>query len=168
MSKVPISYIFIFLISCFNMEYSYFQPANPPVGTEVCILDNDDFFLLFRSSNQNNPRFCGFLIFVDSSIDELLLRDTIDEADYMLEQGIDERDYNLGINTPIVVLFSDDINYDPSGQIDDEYTVMKRFSKEGIEPGDWIAIRTYLCDDSFDVLEISSPSNSVIISENIY
>ena len=93
---------------------------------------------------------------------------SMQEADYILgalSPETDSTNYNTGIDSDIVVLFSDITEHDAEIIIDDKtYTVTKKLAKSGITAGLYLTARTYLYDEqTLALLDISSPGNSVLI-----
>ena len=167
--KAILIVIAVFSFACDDVEFSHYQPANPPVGLKMIKYDGD-YILLFRSENINNNRFGGFLIFIDTDPNRLMT--TIDfenidineqtayieTADYKLAGNT----YNKGINTDIVILFSDDEEDESEIEIENSiYTVTKRLLKDNIAAGSYLTLRTYLVDDNSVIISVSSPGNLV-------
>lgn len=148
--------VFIFLTCCTDMKEYYYQPVNPPSGVEIFTLTNGEYLLVFYSENRNNRRFGGFLIFINTDRDALLEMQSTDEAVYLFEGNI----YNLGIDTPVAILFSNESAYD---QIINGYTVTEKVSKDHLVANAWLTVRAYLTDDDDELLDVSLPGNPVFI-----
>lgn len=143
-------------ISCTDMKYYYYQPVNPPSGLELSKLANDDYLLIFYSENRSNQRFGGFMVFINASKDALLDMESLAEAAYLLEGG----SYNLGIDTPVAILFSDAAIYD---SVINGYTITGKVIKDNLVANSWMTVRAYLRDDNNEILDISFPGNPVLI-----
>ncbi len=143
-------------ISCNDIKYYHYQPANPPSGLELLKLANDDYLLIFYSENRNNQRFGGFMIFIDPSKDFLLEMDSIAEASYLLEG----ESYNLGIDIPVAILFSNEATY--SSPING-YLITGKVTKDHLVANSWMTLRAYLYDDNNEILDTSFPGNPVLI-----
>jgi hypothetical protein len=143
-------------ISCNDLKYYYYQPANPPSGLELSKLANGDYLLIFYSENRNNQRFGGFMIFINASKDALLDMESIAEASYLLEGN----SYNLGIDTPVAILFSDAGIYD---SVINGYTITGKVTKGNLVTNSWMTLRAYLHDDNNEILDTSFPGNPVLI-----
>ena len=146
--------VIILLSACSDLEYYYQQPVNPPIGIKLNAAGND-FHLIFRSENRNNPRFRGFLIFIHPNRDELIQMNSIDDADYELNENTDGIHYNIGIDNLVNVLFSNQENFDTSIYI-------TRLPKDNLTTGSWLTIRTFLYDEKYGII-LSPPGNSVLI-----
>ena len=170
--KALLLFIILIFLSCNDTEFSHYQPANPPVGLKL-IKYNEDHILIFRSENISNSRFGGFLIFIESDSDMLLQSidfesmDPSDQTSFIdsAKYSLNGAGYNLGIETDIVIIFSDDAAYD-TGSIDidtgDEvYTVTTRLSKDEVVVNSYLTARTYLVDEDGVKISISSPGNLV-------
>ena len=166
MKRGVLTLILILLATCNDVEFYYHQPANPPVGIEIGVVGELDYGLIFRSENRNNSRFAGFLIFINPSREELLQMDSYEEAEtwgYVLDKDSDGIDYNLGIDNPIAILFSNEESYDSTITINEkEYTVITKLPRDNIVVGSWLTVRTYLYHEKDGVI-VSSPGNSVEI-----
>ncbi|MDY6969467.1 MAG: hypothetical protein SVR08_12555 [Spirochaetota bacterium] len=168
MKKAITLFILLLLISCDEVKFEYVKPANPPVGIQLQKQDNGDYGLLFRSENEENLRFKGFLIFINPTREELLLMSSYEEAEYIIEDNDDDDNdiFNQGIDTPIAILFSNDINYESKIIITNvEYTVTTKLSIDKIiaSTDSWLTLRTFLYDESNKTYITSSPGNSVYI-----
>jgi hypothetical protein len=148
--------IFIVLTCCTEMKDYYYQPVNPPGGVEIFALASGDYLLVFYSENRNNGRFGGFLIFINTDKETLLEMQTTDEAVYLLEGN----NFNLGIDTPVAILFSNESEYDP---VINGYTVTEKVSKDHLVSNAWLTIRAYLTDEDGELLDVSLPGNPVFI-----
>ena len=85
--------------------------------------------------------------------------ESIAEASYLLEGN----SYNLGIDTPVAILFSDAGSYD---SVINGYTVTDKLPKGEIQanpPNSWMTLRAYLHDDNNEILDTSFPGNPVLI-----
>ena len=142
MKKLIIIYIALFIPACTGdgKRFEYYQPANPPIGVEMIKIESvdlkGDYLLVFRSQNESNNRFDGFLIFIDPNqkilgeIQNIKYEDlnfTESEAftkyikestDYILgsismdrtlDDEPDTNNYNLGLDAEVCILFSNQI-----------------------------------------------------------
>lgn len=157
---------------CDTPKTNYYQPPNPPEGIEIFNItqgtNTGDYLLVFRSENTTNTRFGGFYIFISDTMDSVLQMQSEDDDPYILgprNSNGGTINYNLGIDNPIAILFSDNTNPDTSITIEQEvYSVTQTLSPEKIIPGNYLAMRTYLYDSvNGAVLEVSSPGNCIII-----
>ncbi|MDY6932845.1 MAG: hypothetical protein SVZ03_01320 [Spirochaetota bacterium] len=168
MNKSFLILIGIFILACNDIEFEYYQPANPPVGIEISKSDND-YILVFRSENTTNQRFGGFFIFIDSNINELKrITDELQDIDfvnmtdserfiytelykemapYILGSlvGDNSDEYNLGMDSSIEILFSD---VEDEGRDVKTNTITKSFSMDSIVPGSWLTLVSYLVDEN--------------------
>lgn len=181
MKRLTLICLFVFYC-CNTPETNYYQPPNPPAGVEIFFIaegnNTGDYLLVFRSENTTNTRFGGFFIFISDSIESVTQMQYYYEADYILgkdSQDSDTTNYNLGIDRPISILFSDNETPDTSITITHNgeqtaYTVTRRCSPSDTDdmiPGNFLTVRTYLYDSvNNEVLEVSSPGNCVEIPEN--
>ena len=148
--------ILIVLTCCADMKDYYYQPVNPPSGVELFTLAGGDYLLIFYSENRNNGRFGGFLIFINTDSEALLEMQSTDEAVYLLKGN----SFNLGIDTPVAILFSNESEYDP---VINGYTVTVKVSKDHLVSNAWLAVRSYLIDENDELLDVSPPGNPVFI-----
>jgi hypothetical protein len=164
----------LFFLSCDTDEFKSYYPAFPPYIELIHLAGgtyDGDYMLLFRSSNNKNSRFGGFLIFLNSNETNLLQMDTQGVASYTLgiANGESSSLYNPadGNDTQLAILFTN--NSAPSNNIlvynSIIYTLAKILSPvSNLSSGNWMVMRAYLWDSTNDViLEVSEPGNPVTI-----
>jgi len=147
---------FLLLFSCNDYRYFDYQPVNPPMNLEITMLGSGDYLVTFYSENRNNKRFGGFMVFMDPSADALYNMTSIDNAADVLEGST----FNLGIDSPVAVLYSDNTGYD---SIVNGYTITVTKPGNILIQGEMLALRAFLYDENGDVLDISALSNIVQI-----
>jgi hypothetical protein len=175
------TFIFFFF-SCDNLDFKSFYPANPPV-IELKLLTASnhggsfigDFLLLFRSSNNKNSRFGGFLIFINPLEADILQMDTHAEASYTLGKAavpadsIDIAQYNPanGIDVQLAILFTNSpANPGDVITVDSKsYPLTKILAPVAdLVTGNYFMMRAYLWDSTNNViLEVGNPGNIVRI-----
>lgn len=96
------------------------------------------------------------MVFINASKDALLDMESLAEAAYLLEGG----SYNLGIDTPVAILFSDAAIYD---SVINGYTITGKVTKDNLVANSWMTVRAYLRDDNNEILDTSFPGNPVLI-----
>ncbi|HNR87865.1 MAG TPA: hypothetical protein PKM65_05955 [Spirochaetota bacterium] len=145
---------------CTDVKEYYLDPAKPPLGIKILVLDDPgyagDYLLVFSSENRGNTRFGGFLVFIAETRDGVMAIEDHNLAKFRFEGS----DYNLGIDKPVAILFS-------NGAMAQElagYSVVALRPKADMAPvGSWLTMRSYLIDDNKNVIELSSPGNPVQI-----
>ncbi len=192
--KKAFIYIAFFLLACGeNVEFSVYQPANPPSGVELIHLTAEngyeegtytgDHLLLFRSENKGNQRFGGFLIFVYSEEEVIWERNLLQSSDFegknYEEMNSNEKlafdsvinmagytlaGYNSGIDSQVVILFSDiEEDISPITVGDNDYSVSIKFSKDNIVSNYQLTLRTYLVNELGAKVTVSKSGNPVQI-----